>query len=100
MQQEGALPLRRRAEVRQSEAAAACASLAQAQATAAAAESPLRYVAAAMRELQDAPFSCCPTKPLPQLPLGQRAAQRAVTQAKSQGSTSKPNSAGRRRKGT
>ena len=95
VQQEAALPLRRRAEARQSEAAAALARLAQAQAAAAAAaaEPPPRYDAAAMRALRDAPFSRCPTKPLPQLPLGQRAAQRATTLAK-------PRSAERRRKGT
>jgi hypothetical protein len=102
-QQGDALPLHRRAEARQSEAAAARATLDHAQAAAAAAEPPPRYDAAAMRALHDAPFSRCPTKPLPQLPLGQRAARRATTQAKSPGYTSsapKPSSAGRRRKGT
>ena len=102
-QQEDALPLHRRAEARRSEAAAARATLDHAQAAAAAAEPPPRYDAAAMRALRDAPFSRCPTKPLPQLPLGQRAAQRATTQAKSPGHASsapKPSSAGRRRKGT
>ena len=102
-QQEDALPLHRRAEARRSEAAAARATLDLAQTAAAAAELPPRYDAEAMRALRDAPFSRCPTKPLPQLPLGQRAAQRATTQAKSPGHTSsapKPSSTGRRRKGT
>ena len=102
-QQEAALPLHRRARARQSEAAAALAALERAQAAAAAAEPPPRYDAAAMRALREAPFSRCPPKPLPQLPLGQRAAQRAITQAKSPGYASpapKPSSAGRRRKGT
>ena len=84
-QQEAAIPLRRHAEERRARGAAALAALAAAQAAAAAAEPPPRYDAAAMRALRDSPFARCPPRSLPQLPLGQRAAQRATALAKSPG---------------